>query len=355
MNKKFLLTLIGSLVSLFSIAQDPQFSQFYAAPLYINPAFAGSAMAPRLVANYRNQWPSLDANFVTASASVDHYFDKINSGVGIMFYTDTQGFSKFKTTQINAQYSYGFRLNEETTVRLGVQGGQNHIRLDDFGLIFGYNQTGSTFTPNTVDPVVNNFSGKPYLTFAGGGLVYNERSWFGFAAHNINRPDVSVIDYANITPPANPADTISRLPIKFSAHGGINIPIRTAVFNGRAAGAGKELIMTPAFNFKKQGKFVQLDVGTYFTYEPLTFGAWYRGLPIRMLGSNTRNNDALIILLGYRMDAFSIGYSYDATISKLGFSTGGAHELSISYQLDAFEREPNRNRRKKKELSCPKF
>ena len=40
-------------------AQDPQFTQFYANPLYLNPAFAGTARCPRLVMAYRNQWPSL--------------------------------------------------------------------------------------------------------------------------------------------------------------------------------------------------------------------------------------------------------------------------------------------------------
>ena len=68
----------------FVQAQDPQYSQFYAAPLYLNPAFAGSAMAPRVNFNHRNQWPSLSANFVTSSLSADMYFDKYNSGVGAM-------------------------------------------------------------------------------------------------------------------------------------------------------------------------------------------------------------------------------------------------------------------------------
>ena len=40
-------------------AQDPQFTQFYANPLYLNPAFAGTARCPRICMNYRNQWPNL--------------------------------------------------------------------------------------------------------------------------------------------------------------------------------------------------------------------------------------------------------------------------------------------------------
>ena len=56
-------------------AQDPQFSQFYAAPLYLNPAFAGSSQQGRVGLNYRNQWPGIDANFTTVSAFADFYLE----------------------------------------------------------------------------------------------------------------------------------------------------------------------------------------------------------------------------------------------------------------------------------------
>ena len=69
-------------------AQDPQFSQFYAAPLFHNPAFTGAAHKGRLVANYRNQWPSIPGAFVTTAFSVDNYFKSYNSGFGLSAYKD---------------------------------------------------------------------------------------------------------------------------------------------------------------------------------------------------------------------------------------------------------------------------
>jgi len=57
--------------SFTAIAQDPQFTQFYANPLYLNPAFAGTARCPRVTMNYRNQWPVLTGTFVITSASYD--------------------------------------------------------------------------------------------------------------------------------------------------------------------------------------------------------------------------------------------------------------------------------------------
>ena len=58
-------------------AQDPAFTQFYANPLYLNPAMAGSHGCPRFALNYRNEWPQLSGNYVTYSASYDQYFKNI--------------------------------------------------------------------------------------------------------------------------------------------------------------------------------------------------------------------------------------------------------------------------------------
>lgn len=53
-------------------AQDPVFTQFYAAPLQLNPAFAGNTYAPFITVNYRNQWSGFNSfkTYVTYAASL---------------------------------------------------------------------------------------------------------------------------------------------------------------------------------------------------------------------------------------------------------------------------------------------
>ena len=63
------------------------------------------------------------------------------------------------------------------------------------------------------------------------------------------------------------------------------------------------------------------------------------------------NQDALVWLLGFKHDFFSLGYSYDLTISKLGPGTAGSHELSMSYEFD----NPKRRKKKVSPIPCPKF
>src|SRR6478735_598008 len=87
-------------------AQDPQFTQFYANPLYLNPAFAGTARCPRICMNYRNQWPNLSGNYVTYSFSGDMHVDALGGGLGVLVTTDDQARGTLKTTNASLLYSY---------------------------------------------------------------------------------------------------------------------------------------------------------------------------------------------------------------------------------------------------------
>jgi hypothetical protein len=44
-------------------SQDVEMSQYFAAPLQLNPALAGISYGPRLTVNYRNQWAGLGDGF----------------------------------------------------------------------------------------------------------------------------------------------------------------------------------------------------------------------------------------------------------------------------------------------------
>lgn len=48
-----------------AMAQDPHFTQFYAAPTYLSPAFAGTTIQSRFVLQFRDQWPAIPGAFVS--------------------------------------------------------------------------------------------------------------------------------------------------------------------------------------------------------------------------------------------------------------------------------------------------
>ncbi len=342
MFKKYLSVVLFLLSARLAMAQDPQFTQFYAAPLYLNPAFAGSAYAPRLTANYRNQWPAI-TNYVTTMVGFDHYFDRINSGVGLIINNDNQGQGRIQATEIGLQYAYQFQISESSTVRLGLQGSYVNRNINYFGLTFGdqFSDRGFISGSSTLDPVAQGgFPKNKYLDFSTGALVFSDWYWVGVSAHHINRPDQGFFVSGQ-----------SRLPMKGSIHAGLRIPLNGVT--GLADELDREISISPVILYKFQGKYDQLDLGAYLTYSPITIGAYYRGIPFKKYEPTINNNDAVALLAGYRVDKFSIGYSYDATISSLSGS-GGSHELSLSYIFDKPERRTGVRRRDKK-LPCPKF
>jgi hypothetical protein len=123
-----------------------------------------------------------------------------------------------------------------------------------------------------------------------------------------------------------------------------------------------ERSIAPAVQFRHQGKFDQLDLGMYFTAEPIVLGAWYRGVPYKNLAGAV-NNESIVFLIGFTRiggknkngsrDAINIGYSYDYTISKLGGGSGGAHEFSLVYTWPM--RDPRKPPRDKLIIPCPDF
>lgn len=342
MLKRISFLLLFTLSLADSFGQDPQLSQFYAAPMYLNPAFAGSALAPRVTLNYRNQWPALSANFVTTIASADTYLPNINSGVGIMVMSDRQ-FSNLRTTDVAGQYAYQLKINEDIRVRAGIQASYVNRSIDYFGLVFGDQLSNRGVSGPSLDPIASTGPRLNYADFSGGLLTYSDKFWGGVSVHHINRPNQSL------------TGGLERLPMRISVQGGIKIPLGAwEIGNGLGRDMGRERSISPTMMFRKQGKFSQLDAGVYLTYDPLTFGLWYRGIPLKQF-QGINSHDALVVLVGYRQDNFSVGYSYDATVSGLGMATGGSHEISLSYTFEQLFEPKQRYPKRKKELACPKF
>ena len=148
--------LIIFVLGLFSWAngQDPQFTQFYANPLYLAPSFAGATEQDRISAAYRNQWPELlNGVFVTYSFSYDHFFENFNSGCGCLLMKDVAGTGELGITNAGLQYSYDIQVNQEFHLRPGIH--------------FNYTQQGIDFSK---------LSWNDELANPGGGTIEQEPS-----------------------------------------------------------------------------------------------------------------------------------------------------------------------------------
>jgi len=119
--KKVLILIIFLFSCISSFAQDVQYSQFYAAPLYLNPAMTGSSEMTRIGVNFRNQWPGLDQSFTSYSAYIDHYIFSANSGIGLIVNKSQQSMANLSVSEIGATYAYRLRLGLSSFLRVGGQ------------------------------------------------------------------------------------------------------------------------------------------------------------------------------------------------------------------------------------------
>lgn len=325
------------LLSASCFAQDPEFSQYYAAPLYLNPAFSGTASDHRLIANHRNQWPNVSNGFVTYAFSYDYNLSELNSGLGFMIVTDRAGTANLRSTVVNFQYSYKVNLNGAWMLSSGLNFGLGFRNIDFNELIFGdqlaFDSDGGV--PSD-DPILSSLQSSKYFDFGGGILAYNRKFWLGFSASHLNRPNRSLLN------------EVAQIPIKTSFHGGVRIPLYHGPFKREHVAA-----IAPSFVYKRQGQFDQLDLGAYFLYEPVVVGLWYRGIPIEQNVRDNISQDAVVVILGFQLAKVELSYSYDLTVSDLGPIAGGAHEIALKYKLDIIGTQ--KNKKKEKYIPCPTF
>lgn len=316
-------------------AQDPQFSQYYAAPLYLNPGLVGIHQKGSFGVNYRNQWPNIDAQFETYSFYIDNHFEDEYMSVGLIFTTDREGIVGLQSNTIGLQYAYQLQLNHLWTFRPGLEVAYNMRDINFNNLTFGdqFDQNGLV---NPVSAEVNTGEKARFVDFAFGGIFYNPRMWIGGAMHHITEPNQSL------------TGGVSNLPRRISIHGGYRIPLGQ---EARRPGASeRSQSITPTFSYRTQGAFDQLDLGAFITLDPLLLGVWYRGIPVRKL-EGVANSESIIFMIGIQQERTSIGYSFDYTISDLGIGTGGAHEISFTYSFSLAD--PSKPPLDARRLRCP--
>jgi len=317
--------IIATCFVLSTQAQDPHFSQYYANPLYLNPAFAGVQKCPTIHMNYRNQYPTLGA-YNTYSASYDQYISGIKGGLGVLLLRDEAGNGASNLTEASLIYSYHLNVTRKFTLLAGFQATFRQRSLN----------WGSFTFPDQIDPFygfvkpTNELepanTSNSHLDLSVGFLGYTEYWYLGVTANHLTQPNEAFLSN-NI------------LPFKLTVHGGASIPLgRRRLHNSTRN------ILIPNIVYQTQGGAQQITAGLSFNRGPIS-----GGLALRHGGNNP---DAVIIVFGIAPEKsdWTIGYSYDYTINDLTNVIGGAHEISLSYKF------PCRIKKKQiREIKCPTF
>ncbi len=288
--------------------QDPEFSQFYANPLYLNPAFAGTSALPRVVTNYRNQWPNQGNTYVTYNLTYDKFVNSIRSGVGFRMMYDRELNGVINSINTSVMYAYHIKVSDRLFFTMALEAGFNYKQFNTSGLIF----------PGMIDQGTGTITGTYPLPFEDGKKIFPDFSfglagqkddvYFGIALHHLTQPDQSVIE----------GDQVGRLPFKFTLHVGAK---GHEFHHGLIS---KNFTLSPNLVYRQQGSFKQINAGIYMLEDWLTFGVWYRNnLSLRP--------DAIIAMIGIQKPKFQIGYSFDFSLSNITAYSYGSHEISLVF------------------------
>ena len=317
-------------------AQDPHFSQFFSSPLTLNPAFTGKFDGSyRVAGNYRNQWPTINNAFTTATVSADFHILKNHIptndtwGLGFMAYTDKSaaGAVNFNYATLSTAYHKG--LDEEGYNQLGVgfQVTYANMLINTADLKFEDQLTSNGFTGVT-NEIFNNATLKSNYVDVNAGVLYNGSTsdrnnfYIGLSLYHINRPKQQF------------TGALFNLNSRATIHAGTYFPLGegniTLHLSGMQSfqGGAAETVL---------GGALQLSTGSAADNPASLY-----------IGSWVRFNDAIIPYVGLEFGNLRLGTTYDMNTSSLKTASQGQGgiEFSLMYIYRPSTDKP---------LNCPKF
>lgn len=336
MKKLFLFCVMAMVLPVAGgYAQGMHFSQYWNAPLLVNPA--NTALLPdanyRLGAQYRQQWASIPVPYTTISvfgeAQLLRGVEGSNwLGIGGAFWNDRAGAGQLEQTRGDLYMAYHLQLGERHMVSLGASAGIVQRKVDFSRLIFDRQWDGFKFDEalKSGEPMDMRQAG---YTDIGVGLNYaffpNENFYLkiGGSVGHLNQPTETFYNASHklgMRPTGN-AEAIIRV--------------------------SPTVILTPSLYFTMQqnaweglyGTLAEFRVGGDEVAGSFIIGAFHRW------------GDAIVGAAGYQWGDIRLTSSYDYTLSTLRSANNGrgAFEISLLYQGHY-----KKNYRDSK-FACPRF
>jgi len=303
---------------------DPHFSQYYAYPLWLNPALTGVTNGDgRINANYKDQYATIDNAYSTSALSADFKpTDKIGLGINIL--NQAAGTAGYNYFSAYGTFSYAITIssNGYQRINFGLQAGIINRSFDPSKTQFGnqYNPQLGGFDPT----LTNNES---YLNTnatvfdAGAGIFYYDGNpantanvFAGFSLGHLSRP----------TDPFAVAGSDAKIPLRYTVNAGVRLK------------ASDFVDIIPHAIFIQQQDAQEKAIGAYSEFKLQND----RGF---IMGAMYRFQDAAIANIGYHINSLIIGASYDFNTSSLNRATNaqGGAELSLSYVFKKHINEPD--------------
>jgi type IX secretion system PorP/SprF family membrane protein len=284
----------------------------------------------RAIANYRNQWASMNNAFQTYALSVDGGLFKSRKrkaflGLGFTFFTDAAGAARLRKTTAMLNMSGLVKLNRHSAMSVGLAGGASAANANYNNITYA-----SQFDGNTFDPAVS----------SGEKVVYRQFTTTDIAAGIAYEFNKAIIDqdYNDISSfrLAFGAYHLNRAVQDFGAGSSYKMPIRyVGAFTSHFDIEDTKFSITPTFIYQAQAEAWEILTGTYLKYRTRA-GTKTTGQKVQNgigFGLYYRFDDALIPKLLYESGDFAVGLAYDVNLSSYRKASRymGGFEISLRY------------------------
>ncbi|MBU6262125.1 MAG: PorP/SprF family type IX secretion system membrane protein [Bacteroidetes bacterium] len=315
------------LVLLFSnkvaSAQDPNFSQFIASPLSINPALTSNGESSwRAMSNVRTQWVGIGSSYITQSLSVDGKLKKLDDdnylGIGGMVIAEKAMDGIFKSTYININTAYHLSLdNKGNGLAVGLGYINNNTRIDFSQLSFDQ-QLSSIGFDRTLPAGEPSLSNATSFSSACAGIMYtydNDNTFLnlGAAGYRFVKSNRSVLD-----------DKTQYISPRYDIHADFGTALNDRVNLNVSA---VHMIQNGTSNTSIGTSFGLVQNANDFNSEQLR---------MLNLGMFYKIGNAIIPYVGYNYNAFQFGFSYDVNVSSVKSGSMSARSFEISFMYRGF-------------------
>ena len=299
--------------------QGLHFSQYYNAPLLLNPA--NTALMPdadyRAGVNYRTQWASVPAPFKTTSAYVDMQAMRNRNmtnwlGLGMAFWNDKAGNGELSLTRFEALVAYHVMLGEYNMISAGVSAAMAQRTVDFNRLTFDGQWNGFIFDRSLPHGESGYTMRTSFFDLAAGvnyAFFPNEDVYLkiGLGASHITQPTESFYGQEN------------KLGIRPTANVDLLLKLAPA------------LILNPSIYYTNQKSASELVVGSLLKIHAGGTGTSATQI---IFGLYHRIAESMIITAGLEYGSIRLMGSYDVTVSSISTVNRGrgAFELALSYQ-----------------------
>lgn len=326
MRNTFLFLFIISFQKL--VAQDIHFSQYYEAPMLLNPASTG--VIPngnyRISSNHKQQWSSISAPFKTTVVSGDIHFSKkkiSGLGAGLLFFNDQAGSNKISNTTAGITIAYNVQLNDNNFLSGGLSGVYAQRSINFSNAEFGSQFNGTGFDPSLSSGEILPATDRAVYMDLGAGLLWSLYSSDEFGAEagisldHLNSPAINFQSSAK--------ETLFR---KNTVFAGLDFKLKSS----------KKSIL-PKIYYTSQGPNKEVITGLLIRNE-IGLTSRYTGAnkaSLLYFGGMYRWGDAAMVLLKYEFKGkIWLGISYDINTSKLSTASSGRGGLEFSFGVRGF-------------------